>query len=432
MNAVIYARYSSHSQTEQSIEGQIRVNTEFAQREGYNIIASYIDRATSGTSADGRPEFQRMVNDAKHGAFQYIIVYKLDRFARNRFDSATYKHVLKQRGVKVISATESISDNPEGIILEAVLEASAEYYSQELSQKVKRGNRENIMKGKHLGGIIPMGYKTQNAQIFIDEHYANIMRFVFQSYADGMSKKEIVNSLNARGYRNRKNKPFTINDFQQNLKNRVYIGIRSYLGVDYTGIYPAIIDEDIFNRVQSRLKETARRPSASKAKVDYLLSGKVRCGHCGATMTGECCVNGNKVKYYYYHCSQRKKHKTCNKKLEPKVQLEDYVIEQTLNTVFTPSRMEALSTKVASLYQSEFDASNITSLEHHINSLKKDSDKYMNLLAKAENAQLISMYETQIINIQNQIQSLEIDLAKLKTASTITLTKEDILQWLQA
>lgn len=158
-NAVIYARYSSHSQTEQSIEGQLRVCHEYARREGFTIVGEYIDRAISGRT-DDRPDFQRMISDSRKRAFQYVIVYKLDRFARNRYDSAVYKHKLKQNGVKVVSAMENIGDNPESIILEAVLEASAEYYSLELAQKIKRGMRESALKGQFCGGGIPFGYKS--------------------------------------------------------------------------------------------------------------------------------------------------------------------------------------------------------------------------------------------------------------------------------
>ncbi len=133
-NAVIYARFSSHAQNEQSIEGQLRICYEYAKREGLSVIEEYIDRALTGRS-DDRPDFQRMISDARKKAFQYVIVYKLDRFTRNRYDSAIYKHKLKQCGVKVLSAMENIGDNPESIILEAVLEASAEYYSVDLSKK---------------------------------------------------------------------------------------------------------------------------------------------------------------------------------------------------------------------------------------------------------------------------------------------------------
>ena len=174
-NAVIYARYSSHNQTEQSIEGQLRVCHEYAKREGYTIVGEYIDRAISGRT-DDRPEFQRMIDDSRKGVFQYVIVYRLDRFTRNRYDSAIYKHKLKKNGVKVLSAMENIGDNPEGVILEAVLEASAEYYSLELSQKVKRGMRESALKGQYCTGTPPLGYKTVDGRLAIDETTAPFVK----------------------------------------------------------------------------------------------------------------------------------------------------------------------------------------------------------------------------------------------------------------
>ena len=106
--AVIYARYSSERQNEQSIEGQIRVINQFAEKEGYNVIDAYIDRAMTGRN-DDRPSFQKMISDSSNKAFQYVLVYKLDRFSRNRYDSAVYKKKLRDNGVKVISATENIS-----------------------------------------------------------------------------------------------------------------------------------------------------------------------------------------------------------------------------------------------------------------------------------------------------------------------------------
>ncbi len=138
MNVVIYARYSSHNQTEQSIEGQLATCYEYAEKNSYNIVAEYIDRALSGTS-DNRPEFQKMIEDSNRKHFQGVLVYQLDRFARNRFDSATYKARLKKNGVRVLSARENISDDASGILVEGLLESMAEYYSAELSQKIKRG-----------------------------------------------------------------------------------------------------------------------------------------------------------------------------------------------------------------------------------------------------------------------------------------------------
>lgn len=143
MNVVIYARYSSHNQTEQSIEGQIAVCTEYAKRNNYTIIGEYIDRALTGTN-DNRPEFQKMIIDSNKKMFEGVLVYQFDRFARNRYDSAIYKNKLKKNGVRVFSAKENISEDASGILMESMLEGMAEYYSAELSQKVKRGMKINV------------------------------------------------------------------------------------------------------------------------------------------------------------------------------------------------------------------------------------------------------------------------------------------------
>src|SRR5574344_984843 len=173
--AVVYARYSSDRQTEQSIEGQLRVCKEFAERNGFSIVGNYIDRATTGTN-DNRAEFQRMIADSAKHFFDFVIVYKLDRFSRNRYDSAVNKATLKKNGVKLISAEENITDSPEGIILESMLEGIAEYYSAELSQKVKRGQRERRIKRNITGKPTPYRYDVVNKKIKKKKKEANIVR----------------------------------------------------------------------------------------------------------------------------------------------------------------------------------------------------------------------------------------------------------------
>jgi site-specific DNA recombinase len=120
MNVVIYARFSSHSQREESIEGQLKVCREYAKKNDYDITGEYIDRALTGTN-DNRPEFQRMISDSSKKHFQGVLVYQLDRFARNRYDSATYKARLKKNGVRVFSARENISDDASGILVERII-----------------------------------------------------------------------------------------------------------------------------------------------------------------------------------------------------------------------------------------------------------------------------------------------------------------------
>ena len=168
MTAVIYARYSADGQREESIEGQIRECTAYAEKNGFTVVKYYIDRAVSAKT-DNRPQFQQMIKDSERGIFDVIIVWKLDRFARNRYDSARYKTQLKRNGVKLVSATEVISAGPEGIILESVLEGYAEYYSADLSEKVVRGMTENaLIRGKSLEEALE--YAAAVASITITGH----------------------------------------------------------------------------------------------------------------------------------------------------------------------------------------------------------------------------------------------------------------------
>ena len=214
MTAVIYARYSSDNQREESIEGQIRECTAYAEKNGITIVKHYIDRAISAKT-DNRPEFQQMIKDSDKKLFNIVLVWKLDRFARNRYDSARYKTQLKKNGVKLMSATEIISEGPEGIILESVLEGYAEYYSADLSEKVIRGMTENALKGKFTGGAIPFGYIINADHRFeIDPLTAPFVAETFQRYNDGQTMREIRDWLNEKGVKNQRGGLMTFNTIQ--------------------------------------------------------------------------------------------------------------------------------------------------------------------------------------------------------------------------
>ncbi|MGN0808110.1 MAG: recombinase family protein [Candidatus Coproplasma sp.] len=200
MRAVIYARYSSDNQREESIEGQLRDCNEYAKYNDIEIVGQYIDRAFSAKT-DDRPDFQRMIADSAKRLFDVVLVWKLDRFARNRYDSAFYRYTLRKNGVKIISVKENISEGPEGIILESMLEGIAEFYSANLSQNVKRGFRENALKGKWNGGSVPFGYKVVDHRLALDEDTSPIVALAFQMCADGYSAKETYDFLKTKGLR---------------------------------------------------------------------------------------------------------------------------------------------------------------------------------------------------------------------------------------
>ena len=249
MKAVIYARYSSDNQREESIEGQIRECTAFAEKNGITILKHYIDRAYSAKT-DNRPEFQRMINDSRQRLFDIVLVWKLDRFARNRYDSANYKNILKKNGVRVVSANEPISDRSEGILLESMLEGFAEYFSADLAEKVSRGMTENALKCKFNGGNPTIGFTSDKEQnILIDPVKAPFVLDAFKMYDDGATMSKIRDFLNENNVLNGRGNPHTVNSVAKILKNRRYIGEYSYRDIVIPNGIPAIVPQDLFDRV---------------------------------------------------------------------------------------------------------------------------------------------------------------------------------------
>ena len=429
MNAVIYARYSSHSQTEQSIEGQLRDCYEYARRYDINVVGEYIDRATSGMT-DERPDFQRMIADAAKKQFERVIVWKLDRFARNRYDSALYKHRLKQYGIRVISAMENVGEGDESILLEALLEASAEYYSLDLKKKIKRGQRENIAKGKYCGGPIPYGYKLIDGKLRVDDKTAPTVRFLFEQYASGVPMKEIIDELTRRGVRGSRGGALTYNTFSRVLTNTTYIGQYKYKGDVVPDLAEPMIDADLFERTQTVVKANAHAPAANKAEVDYLLQGKAFCGKCGSHMVGESGRGKNGDTYYYYACANRKKRHTCKKKNEKKDFIEWYVVEQTVQYVLTPQHIENVAKAIVAQYDNEFSGSKIDECEKQIRQLDRELNKLVDALIDAPKAAHKRIYE-KMESLEAQKAAAESDLIKLRIASDIRLTENEVRAWLR-
>ena len=354
MKAVIYARYSSDSQREESIEGQIRECTAYAEKNGITVLRHYIDRAFSAKT-DNRPEFQNMIRDSGKRLFDMIIVWKLDRFARNRYDSARYKTLLKKNGVKVVSATEVISDGAEGIILESVLEGYAEYYSADLSEKVVRGMTENALKCKFNGGTLPIGYQIDSDQTFQPDPFtAPFVREAFQRYDEGATMTEIRDWLNGQGVRNTQGRKLTYNSVQHLLNNRRYIGEYVYREIIIPDGIPAIVPQELFDRVQEKLAKNRKAPARHKAKEEYLLTTKLFCGYCGAYLCGESGTSRKGVIHRYYKCvSVKKKRTECHKKPVRKEWIEDLVVEATMKMVMDDAILDGIVKMLTALQDRE-------------------------------------------------------------------------------
>lgn len=354
MTAVIYARYSSDSQREESIEGQIRECTAFAEKNGITVLRHYIDRAFSAKT-DNRPEFQNMIQDSGRRLFDMVIVWKLDRFARNRYDSARYKATLKKNGVKVVSATEVISEGAEGIILESVLEGYAEYYSADLSEKVIRGMTENALKSRYNGGTLPIGYTIDSERDFQpDPLTAPFVLEAFKQYAEGATMTEVRDWLNEKGIRNARGQKLTYNSIQHLLKNRRYMGEYTYRDIVVPDGVPAIVSQELFDRVQEKLAKNKKAPARHKAEDDYLLTTKLFCGYCGAYLCGESGTSHTGRVHHYYKCVSVKKRRTeCHKRAVKKDWIEDLVVSETMKMVMDDQAIEAIVSMLMRLQEQE-------------------------------------------------------------------------------
>ncbi len=354
MTAVIYARYSSDSQREESIEGQLRECNAFAEKNGITVLRHYIDRAFSART-DNRPEFQNMIKDSSKKLFDMIIVWKLDRFARDRYDSARYKNQLKKNGVKVVSATEVISEGSEGILLESILEGYAEYYSADLSEKVIRGMTENALKCKYNGGTLPLGYTIDSEQHFqIDPLTAPFVLEAYKRYADGATMKEVVDYLNDHGVKNTRGNEMTFNSVQLLLKNRRYIGEFRFRDTVTPDGIPAIVPRELFDRVQEKMEKNRKAPARHKAEDDYLLTTKLFCGYCGAFLHGESGTSKTTRVHHYYKCAtSKKKPRSCQLRTVRKDWIEDLVIKETKAMLNDDKRIEAIISSMMDLQDRE-------------------------------------------------------------------------------
>ena len=352
-----YGRYSSTSQSEQSIEGQLRVCERYAAANDMAIVRQYIDRAVSGTS-DDRAAFQRMIADSAAGTFEAVLVYKLDRFARNRYDSAVYKKRLRDTGVRVISATEAISDSPEGIIMEGLLEAMDEYYSAELSRKMRRGMEESWRKGYYLSSKAPFGYKLAGRHLVPDEETAPLVGEIFQRYLDGDKIGTIAASLNARGIATAAGTVWKPMDVSRLLHKRIYMGEYRFGTFEGAMPCPALVDAGTFDAVQARLASSATRRRKRK-DYDFLLTGKLVCASCGGSVCGT--TSGQR---HYYYCRRCK-----GSHAIPADALHERVTD-ALSRYLTPDKTDELAAAAYASYTEETQADERPLLERELRSVE--------------------------------------------------------------
>ena len=419
--AAIYARYSSDSQNEQSIEGQLRVCEEYAKRNDIIILNTYIDRAMTGRN-DNRPDFQRMLKDSNRKEWNYIIVYKFDRFARNRYETAIHKKELKDNGVKVLSAMENIPDTPEAIIFESMLEGYAEYYSAELAQKVKRGMFETRRKGLYQGGGLLYGYKIDGRKIVIDENNAAVVRFMYEQYANGVFVKDIIKTLTEKNIFY-KGKPFVRNSVYNILRNEKYSGVYKHDDEMVDNMYPQIVPTNVFNLV--RRKVAANKYGKKSVKADFLLRQKLICGNCGQPMHGESGTPKNGSRVYYYKCNGRKKRiNNCNKSTIRKEVIENLVIDTIVKKLSEPDLIDILTSKI--MQKQEKSIRENSSLSLLIKQKKQVDTSIDNIVAAIERGIVTNATNKRLQSLEVQQQELERQILIEQSKQSVKLSATDI------
>ncbi len=425
--AVIYARFSSSRQREESIEGQVKECKAFAEYQGYEIVKVYADRAISGRTAD-RPEFQQMIEDSKDKNFQYVIVYTFDRFSRDSYASAMYKHRLKLNGVRVLSAKERTDDSPAGVLMERVFEGFAEYYSLELAQKVKRGMALNASKGIWPSGAAPFGYqKDAQGKLVQNPEQIPALIKVFEMAAQDYQLREIADYLNMQGFRcpNARGKGiFNYERVKTILRNPIAIGrfVWNDIAIEnYNNCQ--VIPQELFAAVQGRLKIKRRVGSKSITNVsNYALSRKIYCGNCGRPMNGSSGTSHNKNTYYYYRCSSLHK---CDMPNISRDALEEVIADEIIKVLSDENVVRTIARLAIVTIKSEDDPE-LTNMQHRYAQAKKELKNICDAIATVGVSAALS---ERLISLQDEIKKLEDEMAIRNAQSKKPIITEDMIMY---
>ncbi|MCT4508473.1 MAG: recombinase family protein [Tepidibacter sp.] len=441
MRGVIYARFSSDNQREESIDAQIRAIEEYAKRNDIKIVKQYIDRAKSATT-DKRPQFQQMIKDSALGIFDVVIVHKLDRFSRDRYDSAVNKRKLRMNGVRLISVIENLDGSPESIMLESLLEGMAEYYSKNLAREVMKGMNETALKCKHTGGTPPLGYDVAFDKTYmINEKEAIVVREIFDMYVNGYSYKEIIENLNEKGYKTKLGRTFGKNSIYNILENEKYSGVYVFNKASKKDIFgrrnshshkenkniirieggmPAIVSKEIFQKSKAMMLSRKKAPGANKAKELYLLSGLIFCGECGRRMHGNRRTQKNKQKYSSYRCSCRMKSEKCKNKEIRKEYIEEFVLSELEKNILNDEAIPYIVKKINEYLkkQSSTNETNLNSFKEELRKVNKQIENIINAISNGffQESFKIKMDDLEVekANLEMRIKDIELESNDMK------------------
>lgn len=443
LKAVAYARFSSDNQRDESIDAQIFAIENYAQANDIELVGTYIDRAKSATT-DQRPSFQKMIADSATGTFDAIIVHKLDRFARSKYDSAIYKQKLKVNRVRLISVTENIDGTPESIILESVLEAMAEYYSKNLAREVMKGLCENARNAVHTGGIPPLGYNIKDKKLVINEHEAEAVKIIFGMYNNGHSYGEIIKLLNQKGYKTKLGNDFGKNSLFEILRNEKYMGVLCYNKSSEKspkGTYnrhsykddkdiiriengcPAIIGRDEFFKARERQMRNRQTAHSNRERQKYLLSGLLFCEKCGSPLYANRRKKNSQVTY---RCSKKYTLENCGSKELNQHWADSAVIKAIKDNILNERNIDYILS-VAQAYnakQADSKAETVLKFTAELEEIKKSKD---NILSAVENGFAKAHFKERLDTLIQREAYLEHQLRVTSSTDNFSISRKGVL-----
>lgn len=408
-NAVIYTRFSSQSQDKQTTEVQLKACREFAEKHGYVVIDEYSDEAYTGKN-DKRPAFRQMLKDSEKGRFQFVIVYKYDRFARNIRLSLNYEAELEARGIITLSTIEPYSNDANGKLMRGMNYLIAEFYSNDYSQRIRKGLENTASKCFSTGGQRSLGYKTVNKQFKIVKNEAIAVKHIYEMYASGESMATIINYMNELGFKTANGNAFSKNSIHRVLTNKRYIGTYVFKDIEVPNKIPRIISDELFNAVQVKMAQNKMAPARSRAKTDYLLTTKLFCGYCKNAMVGTSGTSRNGTLHTYYKCKSVGD-KKCNKKAISKDYIEDIVINY-LRKFLTDKNIERIANNVVKLFQKQQDMYIIKHLKDAITGNQTKLNNLVASLSETINENVRKVLLEKIADVEKETNSLEKELAK--------------------
>lgn len=394
-----YCRYSSHMQDEKSIEQQKMEIEEYCSHNNIQIVKYYIDEAKSGTK-DNRDGFQSMIKDAcNNKEIDCVLVWKTDRFARNTQDNLYFRSKLAKHGTKLISITQPIDDStPEGNMMTIMLAAMDQYYSENLASNIRRAQKLKAKSFEFNGGSAPLGFDIVDKHYVINEKEAIIIQKIFNLYISGHGLLDIADILNKQGYTTKKGNSFGKNSIYEILSNEKYIGTYTFNKayrhdrhtkrndtISYEDVLPAIIKKEDFERVKE-IRNTRKKPGSFSAKKNYLLSGLIVCGNCGANYCGRTSKktkNGKTFETGYYQCGNRNKLGKCTNPILKQAELENTIInlltDKLLNSTDIDEVVKKVNKQYKEIYQNSFNKTK--EIEKDLMETQKKIDNVVNLMA---------------------------------------------------